>query len=316
MTRLPGHPLNPSTRPAPPWQPAAVVGALAGGLLWCYWQTLVTMADRWARDPQYSHGFLVPVFAAAVLWARRDKLAGVTWQPDPFGLPLMVGGLGLRWCAVRIDFEALDAASLLPTLAGVVLLVGGRGFLRWAWPAIAFLAFMMPLPFFIEISLAHPLRRLATILSTYALQTFGCPATAEGNIILIGDIRLGVAEACSGLGMLMTFFALSTALALIVQAPVADRLVLVISAIPIAVFANVARITATGLAYDAWGQDSEAARVLMHDLAGWLMIGLTLVLLWLETRYLARLWIDVPDDRPLPLSLTGTVLPSTDLKRT
>src|SRR5439155_19345193 len=118
--------------------------------------------------------------------------------------------------------------------AGPALLVGGRDFSRWSWPAIAFLGFMLPLPFFLEVSLAHPLRRLATMISTYALQTLSCPALAEGNVILIGDARLGVAEACSGLGMLMTFFALATALAMMVHAPLVDRLILVASAAPIA----------------------------------------------------------------------------------
>src|SRR5205823_2778560 len=98
--------------------------------------------------------------------------------------------------AIQSDIEPLDALALLPTVFGLVLLAGGWSVLGWSWPALAFLAFMMPLPFTIEMSLAHPLRRIATEMSTYALQTLGCPAVAEGNIIFIGDIRLGVEEAC------------------------------------------------------------------------------------------------------------------------
>src|SRR5207247_2117523 len=119
---------------------------------------------------------------------------------------------------------------------------------RFAWPALAFLGFMLPLPYQVEVALAHPLRRLATGMSTYLLQTIGYHAIAEGNIILIEQSSLGVAEACSGLGMLMTFFALATAMALAIRAPAVDRLVLVVSAVPIAVLANVMRITATGVA--------------------------------------------------------------------
>ncbi len=161
--------------------------------------------------------------------------------------------LALRLVAAGSDIAALDAISLVPALAGVVLLAGGASLLRWSWPAIAFLAFMLPLPFTIEAALAHPLRRVATVASTYVLQTIGCPAFAEGNVILIEDCRLGVAEACSGLGMLLTFFALSTAFALVVQRPLVDRLVLVASAVPVAVAANVVRISATGVAYYAGG---------------------------------------------------------------
>ena len=300
---------------APGFRPLAAAALLAGAAVWCYWLTLANMADRWARDPQYSHGFLVPVFAAAVLWARGPLLRDATWQPDAWGLPLLALGVSIRWAAIQMDIESLDAVSLLPTLAGVVQLVAGRAVLRWAWPAIAFLGFMMPLPFFVEVALAQPLRRIATVMSTYVLQTCGVPALAEGNIILIGDIPLGVAEACSGLGMLMTFFALSTATALIVQGPTLDRTVLVLSAIPIAVLANVARIAGTGLAYYAWGRDSEAAYAIMHDLAGWLMMPLALLLLWLELRYLAWLLPEAPDHQPLPVYLPRPGPTANDLGR-
>jgi exosortase len=294
----------PRTAVSPLLREAAVaVALLTAGLLWSYLPTLAALAERWARDPQYSHGFLVPVFALALLWSRRDLLAHAVWKPELWGLPLLLGGLALRQLAALANIDALDSISLLPVLAGLVLLVGGRGLLRWSWPAIAFLAFMLPLPFFLEVSLAHPLRRLATQVSTYTLQTFGCPALAEGNVILVGEARLGVAEACSGLGMLMTFFALATATALVVQAPLVDRLVLVASAAPIAVFANVVRITATGLAFHVGGADSPTARNLFHDLAGWLMMPLALGLLYLEMCFLNRLFLMVPERQPLPLAL-------------
>src|SRR4051812_3618710 len=112
-------------------------GGLAGALGWGWWATLQTMAERWAAGPQYTHGFLVPLFAAVVLWSRRGQLAGVRWQPSPWGLPLLAGGLGLRMAAVIAGIEPLDAFALLPTLAGLVLFVGGGGLLRWAWPGIA-----------------------------------------------------------------------------------------------------------------------------------------------------------------------------------
>jgi exosortase len=195
-------------------------------------------------------------------------------------------------------------------------LAGGWSVLGWSWPALAFLAFMVPLPFTIEISLAVPLRRIATELSTYALQTLGCPAVAEGNIILIDDMRLGVEEACSGLGMLMTFFALATALAMIVNAPLRDRLVLIVSAIPIAVGANVIRITATGVAYHLAGKDSELAKLIYHDLAGWLMMPLALAMLWIELKFLANLFIEEPAaaKAPLPIGLSFSHLKKNDFR--
>ncbi|MBI3410345.1 MAG: exosortase/archaeosortase family protein [Planctomycetes bacterium] len=268
-------------------QAICAAAALTLAFLWCFWPSLRIMAQRWSNDPQYSHGFLVPVFALVVLWSRRHMLAGAAWQPAWFGLPVLASGIFLKLVAAQIDLDPLDTFSLLPTLTGLGLFVGGWNFLRWCWPALAFLAFMVPLPFQIEIAMAHPLRRLATGMSTYLLQTLGYPAVAEGNIILIGQSRLGVAEACSGLGMLMTFFALATAMALVIRAPLLDRLVLVASAVPIAVIANVVRITATGAAGQMFGD--ETADWIMHDLAGWLMMPFALLVLWLEMLYLARL---------------------------
>ena len=278
-----------------------VGAALIAAVIVSHWPTLATMADRWSHNPQYSHGFLVPIFALMVLWSRRALLKRVAWKPAWIGLPLLLIGVCARLIAVQADIEPLDAFSLLPTLFGAVLLVGGWSVLSWSWPALAFLVFLVPLPYSAEVALALPLRRLATVMSTFALQTLGCPALAQGNVIYIGDIPLGVEEACSGLGMLMTFFALSTALAMIVQAPLWNRIVLVASAVPIAIIANIIRISATGLAFYHAGRDSSLAHMIYHDLAGWLMMPIALLMLWLELKLLSRLLIDVPDAAPLPI---------------
>jgi exosortase len=280
-----------------------IVSALGLTLLFSYWTTLGDMAERWWRDPQYSHGFLVPGFAALILWFRRSKLAGVVPQTSWWGLVFLAAGLALRLAGGAMDVYSVDSFSLLPTLAGLVLLLGGRKVFAWAWPAIAFLAFMLPMPFSLETALGRPLRHVATVSSTYVLQTIGFPALAEGNVIHIDQITLGVVEACSGLGMLVTFFALATAMALIVKAPLGDKLVLVFSAVPIAIIANVARITATAVAYSTLGP--EAGNAVMHDLAGWLMMPLALALLWLELHLLDRLFPSMPDTPLAPLSTAG-----------
>lgn len=301
--------MNALEQPAAPTERGRYLGpvlgvpaALFAVLIVSHWSTFAHMADRWAHDPQYSHGFVVPLFALVVLWSRRDMLKTMAWRPAWHGLPLMALGVVLRVVAVESDIEPLDSLSLVPTGFGMVLLVGGWSVLSWSWPALAFLGFMMPLPFSVEMALAHPLRRIATNMSTYVLQTLGCPASAEGNIIFIDDIQLGVAEACSGLGMLMTFFALATALSLIVNASLPNRLVLVASAIPIAILANVARISATGVAYHLGGKESELAQMIYHDLAGWLMMPLALAMLWLELKFLTNLWLDEPTAAPLAMS--------------
>jgi exosortase len=274
---------------------------LAGALLWAYWPTLAGLSRRWSEDPQYSHGYVVPVIAVLVLWHRRQRFPHEAFQTSWWGLVPLLVGAGLRLVGARLHFDWLDAASLLPTVVGICLLAGGWPLSAWAWPAAVFVCFLLPLPFQAEIALAHPLQRLATVASTYALQTVGLPAVAEGNIIVIDELRIGVLEACSGLGMLVTFFALSTAVAFLVERPLVDRLVLFASATPIGICVNVLRITITGILHKTAG--SAIANAVFHDLAGWLMMPLALGLLWLEMLYLRRLFPASPQAKRVPAAM-------------
>src|SRR5207249_8788428 len=129
-------------------------------------------------------------------------------------------------------------------LAGLCLLLGGWPLLRWAWPSIAFLAFMIPLPYRVEMAFCERLQALSSAASTFCLQTLGFAAFHEGSDILLNDSHMVVERACSGLSMLLTFFALSTAVALLLNRHAWAKAVVVISAIPIALAANVTRITA------------------------------------------------------------------------
>jgi exosortase len=133
---------------------------------------------------------------------------------------------------------------------------------------------------------------VATLMATYTLQTLGEPALAEGNVIILNGERMGVVEACSGLGMLLLFFALATGCALLVRRSLVERVLIVASAAPIAVLSNVIRITATALLL---GQvNSEEAKVWIHDVTGWLMMPLALGMLGLELWVFSRSVVEVP----------------------
>jgi exosortase len=182
----------------------------------------------------------------------------------------------------------------------VFLLLGGWTAWRWAWPALAFLVFMLPLPHRIAVAMAEPLQNFATVTSSFTLQTLGFPALAEGNVILLNDVDIGIVEACSGLRMLVIFFALSTGVALLIRRPLWERLLLVASAVPIALVVNILRITATGICYDQIGKGWTDA--VFHDLAGWLMMPAALVLLAVELCVLRRLFLDAPGG-PAPVRM-------------
>jgi len=172
---------------------------------------------------------------------------------------------------------------------GVFVLAGGMQALAWSWPAVAYLAFMIPLPHSWSLALSGPMQAFATTVSTFCLQVLGRPALAEGNLILLNDLEIGIVEACSGLRMLVVFFALSTAVAIFIRKPLWEKLVLAGSAIPIALAANVLRITGTGLFYDSFG--AHFGGDFFHDLAGWLMMPLGLALLGVELWILRQLLI-------------------------
>jgi exosortase len=280
------------------WLGAVLVPLAA--LIWSYWTTVAEAAERWAHDPQYSHGYLVPGFALVLLWLRRDLVTSRALSPSWLGAPLLAAGIGLRLAGTYYYYVWLDAVSLLPCLAGMCVMVGGWRVLRWSWPAIAFLVFMIPLPYRVEVMMAGPLQRLATVASTFALQTLGRPAISEGTVILLNDVSIGIVEACSGLRMLVIFFALSTAVALVIRRPLWEKLVIAVSAVPIALVANILRITVTGVLHETVG--SEIANAVFHDLAGWLMMPLALGIMAIELKVLTHL-IRVPSPQLLGLSM-------------
>lgn len=355
-------------------------------LVWAHWSGFVLLAAAWEQKPEYSHGYLVPLFALVLLWFRHEMLemgeprhempaiallaagiigffllpasfleswgfllaamaiigAGWLLRPENFepeecrptwwGLPLLLIGVGLHLFAGYFFVEWFDHLSMIPTIAGIVLLTVGWSFFRWSWPAILFVGFMIPLPHTLEGLLRSPLRLVGTKASTYIMQTCGLPAFADGNRheIVVGGMthRIGVTEACSGLSMLMIFFALSTAVAILIKRPIWEKLFVFLSAVPIALIANVLRITATGIMLYALEDyelylgiggmqlldmtGTEFANSFFHDWAGWLMMPIALVLLWLELAILRRIVV-IEDDVPVSASLTARR--SEDLQR-
>jgi exosortase len=122
---------------------AALVLIQAAALLWAYWPVLSSLAHQWSEGSRYTHGYLVPVFSAFLLWRSRGELGGVTFHPNIWGLALIAAGAALRLAGVSLYFDWLEAMSLLPVLAGFSVLFGGWKSLRWSAPAIVFLAFMV-----------------------------------------------------------------------------------------------------------------------------------------------------------------------------
>jgi exosortase len=281
--------------------------ALVAALAVSYYSAASLLVGRWQNEPEYSHGFLVPVFALMLLWWRRDMVGSIEFRGSLWGLPMLGLAAAIRWGSAYLYFDLLDPASLLPCLLGIALLVGGWPAVRWVWPAVVFLGFMIPLPGFLAGRLSLPLQNLACTTSTYLLQTIGFPAAAQGNQIMLTDAQLGVVEACSGLRMLMTFLAVCTGAAFVLARPIWERLLIVASAVPIAIVSNVVRITATGVLHEL--SNAKLAEAVYHDFAGWLMMPLALGLLWLELALIGFLLKEPAAKGPLPLGAVGVESP-------
>jgi exosortase len=268
-----------------PW---LVIVSLLSMLMYSYWPGLLNAQSAW-NNPQYSHGWIVPVFSVLLLFAWRRPIEPVSFSARLAGLGFLVGSFALRLFAARYRIVTIDMYTFVPAVAGVFLLAGGWSMFRWAWAPIGFLIFMYPLPDEATRYLLGPLQRLATIVSTYALQTMGIDAVREGNQIILGDMHLGVVDACSGLRMLTIFIALSVALVLLGERDWWENLIIIASAIPIALIVNSIRITVTGLLYQI--ANSEVAEMVFHDLAGWVMMPLALAMLFFEQRVLVNLFV-------------------------
>ena len=178
--------------------------------------------------------------------------------------------------------------------------------MRWAWPTIVYVTFMVPIPDALSGWLRGPLMRLGTIASVYIINTMGIPAAKAGDVIQLQDTEVQVAEACSGLRMLMLFFAICVGAAFwLRQRPLWERIVVVISAPVIAVLANVIRIVVTALLHHLhWGEEADK---FFHEWAGFGMMPVGLLLLWAEWTLLQKLFLEPAPERPLSLggSLVG-----------
>lgn len=282
--------------------PLAILGVASALLAWSYWNTIGSIAQAWER-PQYSHGYLVPAFAAFLLWLRYEPIRETSARERWLGVGILAVGLALRLITAFFSTVIPEMATLPICLIGVFTMVGGLHTLRWAWPALAFLVFMLPFPDFVERGLLDPLQNLATRMSTFALQTIGFACYSEGNRIQLGDLQMGVVDACSGLRMLTIFFALATAITLLTERPLWERVVIILSAAPIAILVNVIRITVTGILYKT--TNPTIAETVFHDLAGWVMMPMALGFLYVELQLLSHLWVEETTETVQPLAPRG-----------
>ncbi len=296
------------------WLALAAAGIVLG---LAYAPNLSELFRIWTHDENYTHGFLVVPIALFLLWRRIEEMPGDlreglgTSAPWP-GWALLTVALVARAIAYERNLQWVETATLLPAVVGLVWAFGGMGLIRLAWPAILFLVFMLPLPAQVNSLIALPLQRIAATGSYILLQLSGFWLVQSGNILHLttpfGTRPLDVALACSGLKMLMTLAATVTATILLLPLPNWKRIILILSAIPIALVSNISRIVATGWCY--YYLEGETGQHWAHDISGWMMMPMALVLVGLELKILAWLSPETPqeergDENRIVLPLIG-----------
>lgn len=276
----------PAARSAPTylWQTAA----LAALVLWLYFATLTRLVGQWWSDPNFSHGFFVPLFSGFVVWQERSRLSRIAPRPSWWGLPVL--GLGLCLLVVgQLGAELfLSRLSLLIVLAGLIVLFIGWSFFRALLFPWAFLLLMVPVPALVFNQVTFPLQLLASKAASGALSWMGVPVLREGNVIVLPAMALEVAEACSGIRSLMSLATLAVIYGYLMERNVAVRVLLTLASVPIAVAANSLRIVGTGLLVQYW--DPDRAEGFFHEFSGWLIFVVSLVMLYLTHRIIRLLW--------------------------
>ncbi|MFM7162728.1 MAG: exosortase/archaeosortase family protein [Planctomycetaceae bacterium] len=266
----------------------AIFGCLLVALGVAFFRTFDDFMTEWNKDPQNAFGWIVPLFSLGLLYIWRDTLPKRSSNHRLAGA--LVVALGVAIQLVNRSFggpDFINGCGFVVALGGAVLMAFGLSVFRWALPAVLYLLLMAPLPYGIQTFARRPLRRFGTLASAYVLQSLGFFASSLGNTIFVNDTQVGVAEACSGLRMLMVFVAICIAMALISNRPLWERAVIVVSAVPIALVANILRIVGTA-AFASSSLSSEASTRL-HDLMGFLMMPLGLALVGIEAWFLSRL---------------------------
>jgi exosortase len=260
-----------------------VLLALTG---WLYAPILIRLVGQWWSDPNFSHGFFVPVFAAYVLWQDRNRLRAIKPVPSNWGLPLILLSLLTLILGVFGAELFLSRTSLLLLSAGIVIFLRGWITLRAVLFPLIFLVLMIPIPAIVFSQITFPLQILASKLSAWLLPFLGVPVFREGNVINLPAMPLEVAEACSGIRSLLSLTTLAIMYGYLLEKRMGIRVLLGLASIPIAVAANGLRIVGTGLLVQYW--DPDKAEGFFHAFSGWLIFVVSLLMLFVFHRFVGK----------------------------
>ncbi|MDP2321027.1 MAG: exosortase/archaeosortase family protein [Acidobacteriota bacterium] len=234
---------------------------VASGVLLAFWPVITGLIDAWSTDDNYSHGFFIVPLAAYFAWERRAQFERAEVRPSLAGLAVVALSMVLLVAGMLGAEYFLSRVALIGTVAGSVLFLGGWGRLRVLAFPLAFLLLMVPLPALIFNKIAFPLQLLASNLGEYSISAMDIPILREGNVLILANATLEVAEACSGIRSLVSLFTLGLVFGYFADRRLWVRSVIALSAIPVAIIANGLRVASGWLKKRVARRETDALSV-------------------------------------------------------
>jgi exosortase len=277
---------------------AAIV---ASGILLAYWPVMTGLVDAWSNDDNYSHGFFIVPLAAFFAWERRQAFLNAPLRPSMLGLVVVAGSLMMLVGGMLGAEYFLSRVSLIGVIAGAVLFLYGWPRVRVLIFPLAFLLLMIPLPALIFNQIAFPLQLVASHMGEATIDRMDIPILREGNVLILANHTLEVAEACSGIRSLVSLFTLGIVFGYFSDDRFWMRAAIALSAIPIAILANGLRVASAGWAAHHYG--AAGLEGVFHDFSGWVVfIVAFLMMLALQRILLYLLPPQVPSRPPAQVS--------------
>lgn len=245
------------------------------------------LLKTWLEDSNNSHGLLIPVVSLYLLWELRCRVTTTEWNPSLTGLVLLLGSLVTYFVCFVGGLVFPARLTMVTTLAALVLFNAGWAVFRFTWFPIVFLFFMVPVPDTLMNLVSFPLQLLVSDVSAYLIGLYGLPVYAEGNMLLFAKYSFEVTEACSGIRSLISYLAIGTLLAFVERDSWIKSVVLAASAVPLALFVNLVRVSGTGVMANYFG--TKVAQGFAHDFSGFVVFALGIVLMLMEVWLLKKI---------------------------
>lgn len=279
-------------------------GLFVAALVLTYWSVLSGLVSDWYTDDNYSHGFFIIPLAAYFAWERRDAFTNAPLQPSWLGLIIVAASLMLLVGGLLGAELFLSRVSVIGVVTGGILYLFGWQRLRVVAFPLAFLLLMIPLPALIFNKIAFPLQLLASNFGEATIDALEIPILREGNILILANARLEVAEACSGIRSLVSLFTLGLVFGYFVDPRPWVRVVIALSSVPVAILANGLRVASAGVAAHNYG--SAGVEGIFHDFSGWVVFVVAFLMMLALQRLLQR-FVPPPGPRQIPAHETASL---------